>query len=248
MTHKRYRQVSSLFAWLSLKLLGFYLLVHENWAKKFKIGLENIPSPNNGDIVICNHVSWLDFLLFEYYYHSPQFCYIGKDSKLYKIGSIFESIFSLSANEHKATLNSNSTLKSLIEESRSQSLGPIVIFPESATTNGKALLSFELDLNEIQDSKSNIYISTIKYSNNIPPYVFGNLMSNVHSVADNLFNYATLKIFPMKNVLDVIEESNEYFSNSTVSNCLAYLARVKQVKVTAQSKQEFIQFYKKKPL
>ena len=230
-----------------MKLLGFYLLVHENWAKKFKKGPENIRPPKNGDIILCNHVSWLDFLLFEYYY-SPQFCYLGKDNQLFEIENIFKAVFSLPSNEHKASQTSNHSVQTMIEKSRAQSLSPIVIFPESATTNGKALLLFELDLNEIQSSESNVYISTIKYSTNIPPFVFGNMISNVHSVADNLFNYATLKIFHLENVLSATEESNEYFSNSILSNCLAYLARVKQVKLDAQSKQEFIQFYKRKPM
>ena len=178
---------------------------------------------------------------------------------LYKITDIFDCVFNLRKNEQNATkkmfanhtLNSASkqnsrfcSVEEAIEATKRNSLGPIVVFPEAATSNGKALLRF--NLKDSFMSLSKCYISTVNYSSNIPPSVFGSLFANIHSIADNLLNYATLNIFPYENVASSLEYVDDTDFSNLVSNCIASLARIRIVSVNAVDKQEFLKYYREK--
>lgn len=178
---------------------------------------------------------------------------------LYAVTDIFDCVFNIYKNEQNATkktsakLNLHSASKQnarfcsveeAIEAAKRNSLGPIVVFPEAATSNGKALLRFNLKDSFMPLSKC--YISTINYSSNIPPSVFGSLFANIHSIADNLLNYATLNIFPYENIVSSLEYVDETDFSNLVSNCIASLARIRIVNVNALDKQEFLRYYREK--
>jgi 1-acyl-sn-glycerol-3-phosphate acyltransferase len=250
------RMVSGWFSWIVLKWLGFYLVTLENTSKKFKVSTPT-KQPENGDLIMCNHISWLDFLILEWQY-APQFCYLGPKGKVLVIRDVFDGVFNISQNEKRGQCEDG--LISLVEFvalCRKYRLGPIVLFAEGGTSNGKAVMPFDLQPRDVQ--MTNCFISTIKYSGNIPAYISGSMERSIFDVADNFFNYATLKVFPMENVLSMLEplvnsseeqpfhhQQTEVASDlSPLQSCIAFLGRMKCIRIGIKEKLAFSEFLSK---
>ena len=253
------RMVSVWFCWILLKFLGFYLVTLEDTSKKFKV--PNAPTqaqqPQNGDLILCSHFSWLDFLVLEWQY-APQFCYLGPNGKVLVIRDVFDGVFNISCNEARTQREEGLiSLADFVDLCRKHRLGPIVLFPEGGTSNGKAVMPFNLQLKDIEMTKC--FISTIKYSGNIPPYISGSMKRNIFEVADNFLSFATLKVFPMENILSMLEppvavgEEQPFHHQqaevaadlSPLQSCIAFLGRMKCIRVGIKEKLAFSAFLSK---
>jgi 1-acylglycerol-3-phosphate O-acyltransferase len=95
-------------------------------------------TPKHGDILISNHTSYIDILYF-YTFYRPVFTHVSLSGKLRHI-SFFEALSYASQpplpNDSRDTL----TLAQLSQHAAKNHLGPVLVFPEATTTNGRGLL------------------------------------------------------------------------------------------------------------
>ncbi|KAG9389605.1 Lysophospholipid acyltransferase [Carpediemonas membranifera] len=129
-----FRAQSSFFATLQLKMLGFKVAVHGEFAPRTKEGLK--------PTVVVNHQSYLDILVL---------IAVGCPSFVARIGSEKIPLFGAGVRVHDCVLVDRSS-----EESRKaakeaiharmqskKSEVPLLIFPEGTTTNGNYLIPFK---------------------------------------------------------------------------------------------------------
>jgi hypothetical protein len=153
------RMVSGWFSWIVLKLLGFYLVTLDNKSKKFKVSTLT-KQPEKGDLIMCNHISWLDFLVLEWQY-ALQFFYLGPNGKVLLIRDVFDGVFNISHNEKRAQCEDELiSLAEFVALYHKYRLSPIVLFAEGGTSNAKAVMPFDLQPKDVR--MTNYFISTIK--------------------------------------------------------------------------------------
>jgi hypothetical protein len=98
----------------------------------------------SGDLIICNHISYFDLLYLTTRF-SPTFATV-----LYKdgvprvvrqtfISAFLHCIFQLTP----VSFEKGESLKDIMVYARDNTLGPVVVFPEGTTTNGKGILRFQ---------------------------------------------------------------------------------------------------------
>lgn len=119
---------------------------------------------NSGDVIIANHISYVELLYLAFRY-SPVFATIVYDQKLEGpkvvcqgiIGALLHEMFGTSLSEEKGE-----TLGDIVRKAKKKHWGPVVVFPEGCTTNGRAILKFQNvfgDLNAaLKETNTKIHI------------------------------------------------------------------------------------------
>lgn len=120
--------------------------------------------PGHGDIVLCNHSSYLDPLYLACSF-SPIFVYATTSGELIQ-ASLWQAVsYASSGSAMKETQCRSSVVKSLAEcakSAREKMSGPIVVFAEGVTTNGAGVLQFPNSL--LQYGSSRVFALGLKYS------------------------------------------------------------------------------------
>lgn len=138
------RHLSKFICWCTLKTIGFFFIDVEVLSKKFRISKQTLKVPTHGDVILVNHVSWLDFVLLERLY-SPVFGRLireeatgevaasAKSPRFVPFDNLLQAITHTVRNSSSikaAVAEKSYSLQDLIEIARKKRLGPIVIFPE----------------------------------------------------------------------------------------------------------------------
>ncbi|KAJ1998394.1 Vacuolar protein sorting protein vps66, partial [Coemansia thaxteri] len=151
----------------------------------------------SGDIIVANHVSYVDILYLVAKY-SPVFVALDNASTYAKPISVWAALVA-PARQTPALLPAKEArpLKSIIEEARLKSLGPVVVFPENATSNGRALLQFlpVFENPENLDPKSDIHVLALKYPFHSfsPAYSVGSQLGHLFGMCCQVFNSLSVR-------------------------------------------------------
>ncbi|OMJ19647.1 hypothetical protein AYI70_g4597 [Smittium culicis] len=163
-----------------------------------------------------------------------------------------------------ALLNSSSvkSLSEITAEARSSNNGPVVVFPENTTSNGKALLNF-LPIfadSENIDPESNIFIFALKYSykNFSPTYSIGSAFKHLFGLCSQFYNKLSVveveqascpKFSDGENTSNIKSNPNdsdideEYSLDEEIRKLVVACSRLRQTKLTALDKLDFIRYY-----
>ncbi|KAI9325868.1 hypothetical protein DFJ73DRAFT_867994 [Zopfochytrium polystomum] len=210
------RGVSLVMGRLALHLLGFYWikvstvnlrkgLKEREEAKKFK----DSKAITHGDVIVANHSSYVDILYFQTMY-SPVFLHVSAAGKVHKV-TFLEAILTVGDYPNLSDPLDTHTLAAVVTEARAKQLGPIVVFPEATTTNGRGLIRFTPVLEQIwsfdgkpagadasaaASAPPRVHVHGIRYDYEeyCPSYTVGGKLSHVIGLAAQWVNRMEVRV------------------------------------------------------
>ncbi|KAG1243571.1 hypothetical protein G6F68_015777 [Rhizopus microsporus] len=132
--------------------MGFFHIKTETVSIRKSRGNIKSGSVKDGDIIISNWTSYVDILYLAYKFN-PVFTQVYSNTTQVKKISLWQAIRSVNQIPPATPTSTVYDIKELSLKAKEQGWGPIVIFPEGTTTNGRALLKFvplsfdDVDLN-----------------------------------------------------------------------------------------------------
>jgi hypothetical protein len=180
-----------------------------------------------GHILISNYSSWIDILYF-WTYHSPVF--VSGSEGRFCMESPIELLSRTLKNENA---QGSETLDKIIEKAQSLNC-PIVIFPEGLTTNGRALLRFNVFTDPLP-GKTFLFGLLYSKSDFSPSYSVGSGLYHYYNLSSQLENKLLVKAAVYQ------KSGNEI--NSDLVKGLSALTRQKITNFTAKDKIDFHNFY-----
>ncbi|KAJ1920057.1 Vacuolar protein sorting protein vps66 [Mycoemilia scoparia] len=212
---------------------------------------------SSGDIIISNHTSYIDILYLTYRFN-PVFVQIDNATHYVKPMSPWEAFFSagtpppalLQANEAKS-------LSSITDEARQNGTGPVVVFPENTTSNGKALISFvPLFSNpENEDIDSKLHLIYLSYPAWLfsPTLTVGNRFLHFLKLLCQFYNVLKVRELAAAecpgfesaepSASDISSSNDPVDMDSQIASTFIHLSRLRSTKLTALDKRDFLNYY-----
>jgi hypothetical protein len=148
-------------------------------------------------LIFLDHLSYIDLIYF-YLKFSPVFtCVEFQDEKLILSKKSFLEFFKIVCFGSKKNSNSSSLVKlsELMKESKKKNIGPILLFPEGSTTNGKSILKFQPIFDEnfettLKQENLNIHVIGIRYqfSHFSPCFHLDDFYSHLYHLLGQVYN------------------------------------------------------------
>ncbi|KAJ2399692.1 Vacuolar protein sorting protein vps66 [Coemansia sp. RSA 2559] len=260
------RCTRSVWARVALLALGFYSVDtktvslqkgrRDTRKKNATRKAERSGGVRSGDIIVANHASYVDVLYLVAKY-APVFVELDNATMCARPISLWAALRA-PAQMTPALLQAKDArpLKSITEEARLGSRGPVVVFPENATTNGRALLQLLPIFGEYAnlDEKANIHVVAFKYpfQSFSPAYSVGNQAAHLFGLCCQVYNSITVRVLDSEEAPRVAD--SPMFSDSSepmdidedVAEKLLQLSRLRMTKMTAMDKRDFLAFYYKR--
>ncbi|KAJ2664236.1 Lysophosphatidic acid:oleoyl-CoA acyltransferase 1 [Coemansia sp. RSA 1199] len=252
------RLTRSALARLALFIMGFHTIDAKTVSlRKGRRSTTNRQSAESGDVIVANHVSYIDILWLVARYN-PVFVELDNASTRVRPVSMWTALRA-PARATPALLPASEaqSLGSVVRDARVKRMGPVVVFPENATTNGRALLQllpvFEDAAN--LDEKAKVYVMALKYPAQAfsPVYSLGNQFVHLFGVCAQIYNSLVVRMLDpedcprMKDAPALCDEGAEPVDiDDVVADRLMQLSRLRMTKLTAMDKRDFLAFYHKR--
>ncbi|KAJ1951077.1 Vacuolar protein sorting protein vps66 [Linderina macrospora] len=249
-----------LWARVSLFALGFYRIdVRAVSLQKGRRATGNSATVKraaveSGDIVVANHASYVDVLVLVAMYN-PVFVEIDNATCRVRQVSMWQALRA-PARQTPALLPAAEarSLKEITEMARVQRLGPVVVFAENATTNGRALLQLLPVFGEAEnlDEKARIHVMAFRYpfESFSPAYSVGNQFAHVFQVCCQMYNSVTVRVLAEGEAPDVGDSAmlcdndrEPVDLDEAVQECLVGVSRLRVTRLTAMDKRDFLKFF-----
>ncbi|CAG8595434.1 5546_t:CDS:2 [Paraglomus brasilianum] len=203
--HRAFRSIfTALLTRLALLFMGFYWITVENvtlkrgrsHAKGHKKNISN--RIKSGDVIVSNWCSYIDVLYFAFKFN-PVFTQLYPATNTLRPISLWRAIaIAGSYPEFKPPTNLETyKLKDLCQLAAKNRWGPIVIFPEATTSNGRALLKFcpifhEMSL-PVKNCVIHVYAIKYDYEGFSPTYTVGSRFWHFMRLCGEFKNTLTVK-------------------------------------------------------
>ncbi|KAI8986426.1 hypothetical protein BDB01DRAFT_785608 [Pilobolus umbonatus] len=236
---------------LGLFFVGFFYIKAETVSIRKSRQAEAIkpPSVNNGDVIVANWTSYIDIIYLAARYN-PIFTQIYLDTTNVKPITLWEAI-RLTAQIPASRPNQGDklyTVKELSSLAKKKKMGPIVIFAEGTTSNGRALLKFAPLFKEYkqQDQVNNFRIVSFKYEyNTMPPtYTVGNQFIHFFHLCSEFHNSMIVK---------TLAQGEDPTSGTTVNTedpvgdslitSLSHVSKLRKTNLSMADKCDFLSYY-----
>lgn len=217
---------------------------------------------NHGDIIFCNHVSYVELFYLAFRY-APTFTTIvetndkkREDSRIAVVKNGFISALLNTLDESRTNDIDVSTVLSLAEVvkyCKLNKMGPVVVFPESVTSNGRSILSFQKQIfndsnliKVLRDEKIKIHLIGFKfeYQNFSPCYHHTcSPLRHLYGLTTQFYNKLIVRHIHLSETerLQLIAE----FYPETVRSYLNSSLRIQPVASARSEKQAFLQYWEK---
>jgi len=246
-----------LFTWESRMVL-FYMGF--NWINSQKVTLtrgrkhakkENI-KVSHGDVIVCNCQSYIDIIYFLSKFN-PIFVKIFETGKVKPV-SFLEAIKNIGSYPQLKEEEGAISLKDVINESKKNKMGPIIVFPEGTTTNGKGLLKFLPVFKDFTPKDDiTLHVYTIKYQfygHNIS-YTVGSKFIHLYKLCTKVNHNMTVKYLSSEESQfnDVAAQADlpnsiiEGQLGAHISKLIGQVLRIRKTGLGAKDKQEFLDYY-----
>ncbi|KAJ1973962.1 Vacuolar protein sorting protein vps66 [Dimargaris xerosporica] len=255
-------------------LLGFYRLPHTITSLKrgraIRQPLDTTSTHKpvvSGDLILANHVSYLD-VLYLYYFYGPIFVrqdVISRpngEPRFYRV----EFWHALTRCYEAGELNSAAhltrlNLAQITKEARRTRTGPVVLFVEGTTSNGRALLSSLGPFTAVQDvdPDTSLHLLLFQYPLRYPSPVFpvGNMFGHWLSLCCQPFNSMQVLELDLRETPQMphaIPASSTNGLNTPafqdlnhqIIQSIANMGRLRTTKLGIREKQAFLQYYFKR--
>ncbi|KAG2375251.1 hypothetical protein C9374_009874 [Naegleria lovaniensis] len=185
-------------------LLGFSTIKSKHVDLEGKEKPNHSTTLNHGDLIICNYVSFIELFYLNFKY-SPTFAMIVKSSiengeSNYGVRpcgffSALSYTFFGQFNDTQ-TYSDCKSLPEIIKQAREYKQGPVVIFPEAVTSNGRSVLKFQnnvfQDMEQVLRENKNYQVRVIgfkyTYEEFSPAYHLGNFWPHLFKVLTQFYN------------------------------------------------------------
>ncbi|KAJ2162406.1 Vacuolar protein sorting protein vps66 [Coemansia sp. RSA 552] len=251
------RAARSALARLALFIMGFYFIdtrtVGLQRGRRTQDGGTQASRPKAGDIIVANHVSYVDVLYLVARYN-PVFVEMDNASTYVRPISMWKALRAPSR-QTPALLPAKEAqpLRTVTEKARLERMGPVVVFPENATSNGRALLQLlpVFEAAENLDEKSAVHIVALKYPFHSfsPAYSVGSQLAHLFALCSQVYNSLQVRALDAEET-PRIKDSAVYCDGAdpvdlgdAVQEKLLQLSRLRMTKLTAMDKRDFLRFY-----
>lgn len=213
----------------------------------------------SGDLILSNHISYVDVLYFASRY-SPRFAIVEFNNKTEKYSIkcltwLQYLLLCISQQDAQPLPQKEYTsLSQIVREAKAKSWGPIILFYEGTTTNGRGILSPDKRFwteqnNELQrtisELKTKLYyvIFEYKFENFSPAYHVPGIWGHISALCAQLYNKLSITVieFPVSGTsITPIDFGNEIVKHYTKST-----GKLELKTVNKQNKTEFIDYWNK---
>ncbi|ORX95616.1 hypothetical protein K493DRAFT_282622 [Basidiobolus meristosporus CBS 931.73] len=204
---------------------------------------------SSGDIIVVNHTSYID-ILYLYFRYDPVFTQVYLSNLSVRPLSVWSALKACGTYpeaEPKSKVQTYS-LNELSEIAKQQNRGPVIVFPEGTTSNGRALLKFLSLFDGLNIQKVQVHIVALKYTyeDYAPVYTVGNRFFHLFRLCSQYTNTLSVKRLNSSEV-SLAEESSSTSPEETISSKITSLfsqvARLRKTNLGLQDKQDFLEFY-----
>jgi 1-acyl-sn-glycerol-3-phosphate acyltransferase len=264
-TLERYLHALAMRAFLFL--FGFYYIesMHINTNNRLQLlsTSEKILGTymNHGDLIICNHISYVELFYLAFRY-CPTFATLvestndtdGQARGILRNG--FIGAFLDTINEGR-TRNVDAskvqTLPEIVRYCKLNKLGPVVVFPESVTSNGRAILSFQNSIfnssnigKVLMDEKVNIHLIGFQFHyQNFSPcfHQTSSFLRHLYGLSTNFYNKLVVKHIHLSETerKQLLLE----FNPEKIRNYLSSALKLQCVASSRKDKQAFLEYWVK---
>jgi len=143
-------------------------------------------------------------------------------------------------------------LQQIVEQAELESRGPVVVFPEATTTNGKVLLGCAPVIPNAQEQiklQGRVHLIAFRYEADdfSPVYTAGSFVWHFIQLCGQFSNRLTVR-YMIDSDIDApssnLEESTEKQWSEKILSLLASTMQKPRAKITAKEKQPFLEYYK----
>ncbi|KAK9722201.1 Lysophosphatidic acid:oleoyl-CoA acyltransferase 1 [Basidiobolus ranarum] len=205
----------------------------------------------SGDIIVANHTSYID-IIYLYFRYDPVFTQIYSSKSVVRPLSFWSALKECGTYpeiEPKSKVQTY-TLSELCDIAKEQGRGPLVVFPEGTTSNGRALLKFTSIFDGLDIQKIRIHIVALKYvyEDYAPVYTVGSRLFHFFRLCSQYNNSLTVKrLNPADaSLTDTVEasgSSNEEAASLKINSLFSQVARLRKVNLGVLDKRDFLEFY-----
>jgi len=245
------------FTW-ETRLVLFYMGF--NWIDSQKVTLtrgrkhakKETTNVNHGDIIACNCQSYVEIIYF-FSKYNPTFVKIFENGKVKPV-SFLEAIKLNGSYPELKEEEGSVTLKDVIKNSKEKKMGPIIIFPEGTTTNGKGLLKFLpvfKDFTPKDDITLHVYSIKYQFYGHNVSYTVGSKFIHLYKLCTKFHHFMTVKYLSSEESQFNDIAAQAELPNSVVegqlgahiSKLIGQVLRIRKTGLGAKDKQEFLDYY-----
>ncbi|KAJ1555328.1 hypothetical protein HK405_002580 [Cladochytrium tenue] len=269
------RVISLVFGRVTLFLLGFYWIKHTDVS--LKRGLRNQEDTRrnkerrvirDGDVIVANHSSYVDVIYLQTMF-SPVFVHVSEHGKVRRVG-FAEALMNVGEYPDLADGTGAQTLAELVREVRARGLGPIAVFPEATTTNGRGLARFTPVLDSLSALSSGaaargrtagaaaaaaaeaglpqVHVLSLRYEwgEYCPAYTVGGKLSHVIGLAAQWVNYLEVRVLAPDEARAAVEAAATSTAGgltAAVAGLVGQVTRLRMTGLSVRDKREFFDYY-----
>ncbi|KAI7895003.1 uncharacterized protein EV154DRAFT_496683 [Mucor mucedo] len=194
------RVFSAILLRLVLFIAGFFHIKTETLSIRKSRGSGRVESSSvkNGDVIVANWTSYIDVVYLASRF-VPVFTQIYTESEKIKIISLWEAIRLAGKIPESAPSSDDQvyTVQELSLKAKKGGWGPIVVFAEGTTTNGRALLKFAPIFKDYKvdqkDGQFQVMAFKYEYAGMSPTYTVGNQLFHFFKLCSQFHNTLIVK-------------------------------------------------------
>ncbi|KAI9490637.1 hypothetical protein BDB00DRAFT_875101 [Zychaea mexicana] len=261
---------STLFLRLILFASGFFYIKTETISLRRGSSRRNTSNNANqtgsvksGDIIVANWTSYIDVIYLAYAY-GPVFTQVYPQGQVRRI-SFWKALrlctkMPASMQEETGPVCS---VRDLAQQAKANGWGPVVVFPEGTTSNGRALLKFAPVFKTFQPSERDgrFHVLSFRYEyRNLPPtYTVGNQFWHFCKLCSQFYNTLSVKRLASDDVpcnpamtssqeaADLASLAGKEIADDLVGGqltvCLGNMSRLRKTNLSMNDKRDFLEYY-----
>ncbi|KAI9320485.1 hypothetical protein BX666DRAFT_2017673 [Dichotomocladium elegans] len=194
---------------------------------------------HSGDVIVANWSSYIDVIYLAYKYR-PVFTQVfpvdGKNIRrisLWQAIRLCTALPALTPEEAGAQKSSLYTLRELAEEAKERRWGPVIVFPEGTTSNGRALLKFASIFKSYQPSEREGRFHVLTF----------NLTVKRLASCDVPCNPAMTSSQQASDLASLAGTGMDDLVGGQLLVCLANMSRLRKTNLSMSDKRDFMEYY-----
>ncbi|KAL9550924.1 hypothetical protein MBANPS3_004498 [Mucor bainieri] len=254
------RLFSSIFIRLVLFLSGFFHIKTETVSirkSRGSNGAKEAPHVKHGDVIVANWTSYIDILYLASRFN-PVFTQVFLETNKIKIISLWEAIRLVGKIPESKPSSEDTvyTVQELSQKARKGKWGPLVVFAEGTTTNGRALLKFAPVFEDYKvdqkDGSFQIIAFKYEYGNMPPTYTVGNQFYHFFKLCSQFHNTLIVKSLAQGEAPCSSQFTTDATINTTSSSdpvgellisSLGNVSKLRKTNLSMSDKRDFILYY-----
>jgi hypothetical protein len=203
----------------------------------------------SGDIILANHISYID-LIYLWTFYSPVFT-VNTGTGVFLKTSFWKALgWDLGQTLNLSSVGKGMALLELADWAKKNNAGPIVIFPEGTTSNGRGLLKFtSIFPKDLAKLPFSLHVLGFRYTytNFAPCFTSSSSLSHIFQLCAQFQNDLEVKQLSSLDVDEVLDSTEDKATmEERIRLALGQMLRLRLTNLGLQDKQEFLEYYQQK--